>query len=252
MWLTGSSFLFWFAIPLEIYIDHFHKRRPFSSAHGEPSTVTVTLMRKPPFWRRLLPGLPASKKQPSAPSPFAETPAADERAMPESHDGVVDDPTPTGPTEDPSGNAHPSAAPENPSDQGLGDPTSFPPSNSTNPPATTTSPTHHRVESSGTQTIRPHSHRAGRTSRPHVPSVKEAQAKRILRPFAAIKEALVRMGQTARDREQPGMPSEPPWAGKLKTPQDIGPRNPRPELTRTWGSMARPWGLKKPPGTTIN
>lgn len=299
MELTCNSVLFFMAIPLQFYINRFHKRNRRFFVKGEPTTVTLTLARKPPLWKRVLPCLPTSKRRQSRPTPFPGTNAekdkkntkeigdgavatwqpalndfssksaslADRRESPETNDGAMDDSDRTSALLQSRPAANPTPAIElaissstalRPEPEQVNDveqpsrvvASPLQPSSEA-VPAVVYVPNDRRAKPNATQKIILQGDQAGRRSLSDVPREEGHRAER----SSAGCGLWPKCNRKARGSEpqEPQEPQEPritepekPWGSELKKPR--GRREPRPRFTRSSGSMARPWGLKQPPG----
>lgn len=248
--------MFYISIPLQVYIDHFYKKRPLSSANGEPTTVTFTITQKPPLWKRLLPCWRASKRRPSSLTPFSAT---DVEKNGEPAQKTADADTgelqqTDGPKDHPNRSASDhESAPEN---------SDSPPRDSMSPPSSGSTPTIVIVPSSdaepgATREIGWPGDGANETnpsSLPDVPPEEGHEAERKSPGCGPLRRALACASRRARRSDvSPAPPSgaDGIWAGGLKKPR--GSRKPRPELvhSRTRGSLAFPWGLQPAPGTVV-
>lgn len=263
MKLTRNSAAFLIGIPVQIFIDQYHKLERRLAAEEEARAVTST----PSSGANAEKGLQNTKETDgqaaaaSKPALEAKSPEitqiSNRREWSETKDGAMDDANESSVTSPPRSATNPKATNE----PGIYDPTalrrepeqlssSSPLSHGVAASAVAHLPTAQRPKSKATSKIKPQSEHAGPRSRSNIPSEDRHRAERSLDGcscWARIKRRLEERERQEVQESHRNMPEpEKPSGPKLLTPWA-----PRPRYERTGASMARPWGLKQPSGLQV-
>lgn len=249
MELTRDSALFLIGIPLQVFINRSHKAKRRLAVGDEPTAVTSFPGTDAGKDEKNIEGIDgraaATSKPAGEDNSSGITSSTHPQEWTETKDGAMDDPDGTFAPDQ----AHPAAHPPSPNEPAISSSTtsrrepeplshleplsgaaaSSLPASSEAAPAAAHLPGNHPPKPSAPAKTRPQGDRAERSS-----------------CACGLLDRCVRKIRSRNRPKRVEIVPEKPWGSELKKPR--GQREPRPRFTRSSGSMARPWGLKPPPG----
>ena len=256
--LTRNSAAFLIGIPVQIFIDQYHKLERRLAAEDEARAVTSTPSSGINAERGLqnikeIDGQAAAALKPALEDKSPEIiQIPNRRDWSETKDGAMDGANESSATLPPRPAANPTATHE----PEIADSTalrrepeqlssSSPLSHGVAASAVAHLLTAQRPNSNATSKIKPQSEHAGRRSRSNIPSEDGHRAERSLDGRGCWARFKRRLEERERQEVQESR-RKMPVPEKPSSPKLLTPWAPRPRYGRTRGSMARPWGLIQP------